>query len=78
MRTSLSQQYGTPVVLIIVLDFTLSDVFVTRAHGYAAHEASGEWKEVEFQLPPLGAGDVEIAVDACGVCHSDMSMLDNA
>ncbi len=51
---------------------------MTKAHGYAAHEASGKWEEFEFELPPLGAGDVEIAVDACGICHSDMSMLDNA
>ncbi len=51
---------------------------MTVAHGYAAHEAGGNWKAFEFELPPLGSGDVEIEVDACGICHSDMSMLDNA
>lgn len=51
---------------------------MTIAHGYAAHEAAGKWKTFEFELPPLGSGDVEIEVEACGICHSDMSMLDNA
>ena len=28
-------------------------------------------------LGPLGAEDVEVAVDHCGVCHSDLSVLNN-
>ena len=51
---------------------------MTIAHGFAAHEAGGKWVPFDFELPPLGVNDVEIAVEACGVCHSDMSMLDNA
>jgi alcohol/geraniol dehydrogenase (NADP+) len=30
-----------------------------------------------IDLGPLGAEDVEIAVDHCGLCHSDLSMLNN-
>jgi uncharacterized zinc-type alcohol dehydrogenase-like protein len=26
---------------------------------------------------PLGAEDVEVAVEHCGVCHSDVSVLNN-
>ncbi len=51
---------------------------MTIAHGFAAHQVSGEFKPFDFALPPLGSDDVEIAVESCGVCHSDMSMLDNA
>jgi hypothetical protein len=31
----------------------------------------------EFDPGPLGAEEVEIAVEYCGICHSDVSMLDN-
>jgi len=31
----------------------------------------------EYEPGPLGDEQVEIAVDYCGVCHSDLSMLDN-
>ena len=28
-------------------------------------------------LGPLGAEDVEVAVEHCGLCHSDLSVLNN-
>ncbi len=31
----------------------------------------------EYEPGPLGSEQVDIAVDYCGVCHSDLSMLDN-
>ena len=46
--------------------------------AYAATQAKGELKPFEFDLGPLNNEDqVEIAVDYCGICHSDLSMLDN-
>ncbi len=30
-----------------------------------------------FDLGPLGAEDVEVAVESCGLCHSDVSILNN-
>lgn len=51
---------------------------MTTAHGFAAHQPFGEFKPFDFDLPPLGSDDVEISVESCGICHSDMSMLDNA
>lgn len=47
-------------------------------NAYAAFEAGGELKPFEYDPGPLGKNDVEIAVEHCGICHSDMSMLDNA
>jgi uncharacterized zinc-type alcohol dehydrogenase-like protein len=46
-------------------------------HGYAATEPGGALSSIEFDPKPLGPDDVEIAVDYCGICHSDLSMLDN-
>lgn len=45
--------------------------------AYAAHEPSGELKPFEYDPGPLGALDVEINVEYCGICHSDLSMLNN-
>lgn len=45
--------------------------------AYAAFEAGGELKPYEYDPGPLGKDDVEIDVASCGICHSDLSMLDN-
>ncbi len=46
-------------------------------HAYAAHQPDGSFEPYEYELPPLKPEDVEIEVQACGICHSDLSMLDN-
>ena len=46
-------------------------------HGYAASKAKGTLKPFEFDLGELGPEEVEIKVTYCGICHSDLSMLDN-
>lgn len=45
--------------------------------AYAAFEAGGELKPFEYDPGPLADHDVEIAVEYCGICHSDLSMLNN-
>ncbi|NRA23414.1 MAG: NAD(P)-dependent alcohol dehydrogenase [Oleispira sp.] len=45
--------------------------------AYAAFEAGGELTPFEYDPGPLADHDVEIAVDYCGICHSDLSMLNN-
>ncbi|PSB23892.1 NADPH-dependent aldehyde reductase Ahr [Stenomitos frigidus] len=45
--------------------------------AYAAHEPGGELKPFEYDPGALGALDVEINVEYCGICHSDLSMLNN-
>jgi len=47
-------------------------------HAYAAFEPGGELQPFEYDPGPLGAREVEIDVEHCGICHSDVSMLDNA
>jgi uncharacterized zinc-type alcohol dehydrogenase-like protein len=45
--------------------------------AYAAAQPKGELKPFEYEPGPLGDEQVEIAVSHCGLCHSDLSMLDN-
>jgi alcohol/geraniol dehydrogenase (NADP+) len=45
--------------------------------AYAAEKAGGELKPFEYEPGPLGSKDVEIDVEYCGICHSDLSMLNN-
>jgi uncharacterized zinc-type alcohol dehydrogenase-like protein len=47
-------------------------------HGYAALAPGEELQPFEFEAGPIGPTDVEIKVEYCGICHSDVSMLDNA
>jgi uncharacterized zinc-type alcohol dehydrogenase-like protein len=45
--------------------------------AYAAHSKSAELVPFEYTPGALGAEEVEIAVEYCGICHSDLSMLDS-
>ncbi len=45
--------------------------------AYAANEPGGKLEPFEYDPGELGADEVEIAVDYCGICHSDLSMLNN-
>ncbi|VTS02942.1 alcohol dehydrogenase : Zinc-containing alcohol dehydrogenase superfamily protein OS=Blastopirellula marina DSM 3645 GN=DSM3645_08987 PE=3 SV=1: ADH_N: ADH_zinc_N [Gemmata massiliana] len=45
--------------------------------AFAAQQPKGELKAFEYDPGALGDEQVEIAVSHCGICHSDLSMLDN-
>lgn len=49
----------------------------TSIHALAALAAKQPLQPFEYHPGPLGVGQVEIAVESCGICHSDLSMLDN-
>ncbi len=46
--------------------------------AFAAFQRNEELKPFEFEFPELGDDQVEIAVSHCGICHSDLSMIENA
>lgn len=48
-----------------------------KIRAYAAPSAGAPLQPFEFDPGPLGAEQVEVAVTHCGICHSDLSMLDN-
>ena len=45
--------------------------------AYAAKEAGAKFELFEFEAGELENEQVEIAVDYCGICHSDLSMRNN-
>lgn len=46
--------------------------------AYAAHTQGAPLTEYHYDPGPLGNTEVEIDVMYCGICHSDLSMIDNA
>ena len=45
--------------------------------AYAAKEAGGALEPFEYEAGPIGLDQVDIAVEHCGICHSDLSMLND-
>jgi uncharacterized zinc-type alcohol dehydrogenase-like protein len=50
---------------------------MSKIKAYAATAPGAALTPFEFDPGPLGDEQVEIAVDYCGICHSDLSMLQN-
>jgi len=46
--------------------------------AYAAHAPGAPLAPIDLDLGPLAPDDVEVAVEHCGLCHSDLSVLDGA
>ena len=46
-------------------------------HAYAAKAAKGALEPFEYNPGPLGSHEVEVKVTHCGICHSDIAMIDN-
>lgn len=45
--------------------------------AWVATEVGGSFQKQTLELQPLGAEEVEVAVEHCGICHSDLSMWQN-
>ena len=50
---------------------------MSKIRAYAAHAIHGPLTPFEFDPGILDSDQVEIAVEYCGICHSDVSMLNN-
>lgn len=50
---------------------------MSKITAYAAPGPKQPFVKKEFDLGPLAPEDVEVKVEYCGVCHSDLSMLNN-
>ncbi|HRH46437.1 MAG TPA: NAD(P)-dependent alcohol dehydrogenase [Pyrinomonadaceae bacterium] len=48
-----------------------------KIKAFAANEPKGKFEPFEFEAGELGDEQVEIKVHSCGICHSDLSMLNN-
>ncbi len=45
--------------------------------GYATRDASAKFGPFDFQRRDVGANDILIAIEYCGICHSDIHMAKN-
>ena len=50
---------------------------MSQIRGLAAHAAGAELLPFRYDPGNLGSREVEIGISHCGICHSDLSMLDN-
>jgi uncharacterized zinc-type alcohol dehydrogenase-like protein len=50
---------------------------MSTIRAWAAHAAGQPLQSYEYDPGPLGDEEVEVAVEHCGICHSDLSVLDN-
>lgn len=53
------------------------DTELTSFTGWAATAAGQPLERYSYDPGPLGEEEVEVAVEYCGVCHSDQSLIDN-
>ncbi|HZV62327.1 MAG TPA: NAD(P)-dependent alcohol dehydrogenase [Methylophilaceae bacterium] len=51
---------------------------MAQIKGWAALAPQQKLELISYDPGPLAPEDVEIAVEHCGVCHSDLSVIDNA
>ena len=50
---------------------------MSAIRGWASHKAGQPLQAYTYDPGPLRADEVEVAVDYCGVCHSDLSVINN-
>src|SRR4030095_15283883 len=50
---------------------------VMTIHAYAAHKPAGKLEAFEYNPGSLKPDEIEIDVEYCGICHSDLHMLKN-
>ncbi|WED42367.1 NADPH-dependent aldehyde reductase Ahr [Legionella cardiaca] len=50
---------------------------MTKVQAYAVREKSGQLSSFDYTLGELGPEQVDIKVESCGICHSDLAMIDN-
>jgi len=62
---------------VYFLCFSYAMRTIPMIKAYAAHVPGGKLEPFEYDPGVLQGEDVEIAVEYCGLCHSDLSMLNN-
>ena len=50
---------------------------MSEIHGWAAHAAGAELSAYKYKVEELPASEVEVKISHCGVCHSDLHLIDN-
>ena len=50
---------------------------MTTVHAYAVADKGKPLTPFEYTLGEFGSDQVEIQVESCGICHSDLAMIEN-
>jgi uncharacterized zinc-type alcohol dehydrogenase-like protein len=50
---------------------------MSEIRGLAAHAAGAQLLSYKYSVEELGPHEVEVKITHCGVCHSDLSLIDN-
>jgi alcohol/geraniol dehydrogenase (NADP+) len=50
---------------------------MTTVYAFAVREKAGILSPFVYELGEIGPDQVDIRVESCGICHSDLSMIDN-
>ncbi|MFT4568405.1 MAG: fatty acid CoA ligase FadD9 [Saprospiraceae bacterium] len=53
------------------------DNSILKVNGYAALEPKAKLQPYSYELGKLGPEQVDVKVSYCGICHSDLSMINN-
>ena len=48
-----------------------------KVNAYALQAPKGKLEKFTYELPAIGSEQVDIKVHYCGICHSDLSMMNN-
>jgi uncharacterized zinc-type alcohol dehydrogenase-like protein len=48
-----------------------------KVTAFAAKEPKGKLEKFDYELPAIGKEQVDVKVEYCGVCYSDLNMLNN-
>ena len=48
-----------------------------KINSYAAYSAKKALEKFEYEPKELGPKDIEVAITHCGICHSDIHLIDN-
>jgi uncharacterized zinc-type alcohol dehydrogenase-like protein len=50
---------------------------MSEIHGFGVHAAGAQLLPYRYEAGEVGAYDVEVRISHCGVCHSDVHLIDN-
>jgi uncharacterized zinc-type alcohol dehydrogenase-like protein len=50
---------------------------MSEIHGYATHAAGAELLPFKYEPGELDPSEVEVDITHCGICHSDLHLIDN-
>ena len=55
----------------------MSSISANKVAAYRAVTPKGKLEKFEFELPEIGNDEVDVKVAYCGICHSDLNMIDD-